>query len=92
MMVMSREYQGARDGKDEGKKKGSECGYIRMGRGGHGDKKNYFGQNYFASLHFSVHPNPVNHPALHVGLQKVFCEVGRWVNLGEKCIRIFQLL
>ena len=28
---------GARDGKDEGKKE-SECGYTRVGRGGHGDK------------------------------------------------------
>ena len=35
---------------------------------------------------FSIHPDPVNHPVLHMGLQEVFREVSEWVNLGEKCI------
>jgi len=57
-------------------KKGSECGYIRMGRGGHSDKKNILGGIIFLLSVFWVHHDPVNHLALHVGLQEVFCEVG----------------
>ena len=34
------------------KEKKSECGYMQVGRGGHGDKKNYFGWNHFPSIHF----------------------------------------
>ena len=84
--------QGARDGKDEGKKE-SECGYMRVGRADHGDKKEFtLGGIIFLLSIFSIHPDPVNHPALHVGLQEVFCEVGGWVNLSEKCSQFFHPL
>ena len=38
-------------------------------------KKIILGRIIFLLSVFLVHHDPVNHPALHVGLQKVFCEV-----------------
>ena len=62
------------------KKKESECGYMQVGRGDHGDKKDsLWAESFSFSLFFSVHHDPVNHPVLHVGIQEMFCEVGGWV-------------
>ena len=72
--------QGARDGKDEGKKE-SECGYTRVGRGGHGDKIKFALGGIF-SFHqfFSIQQGAVNQLTLYVGLQEVFCEgMGRLI-------------
>ena len=55
-------------------------------------KKIILGRIIFLLSVFSVQHDPVNHPALHVGLQEVFCEVGGWVNLNEKCSQFFHPL
>ena len=55
-------------------------------------KKIILGRIIFLLSVFWVHHDPVNHLALHVGLQEVFCEVGGWVNLSEKCSQFFHPL
>ena len=92
MMVMSREYQGARDGKDEGKKREVNVGTSGWVEEAMVTKKIHFGRNHFPSPVFSVHHDPFNHPALHVDFQEVFCEMGGWVNLSEKCSQFFHPL
>jgi len=51
-VLMSREYQGARDGKDEGKKREVNVGTSGWVEEAMVTKKNYFGQNHFPSLCF----------------------------------------
>ena len=76
MMVMSREYQGARDGKDEGKKREVNVGTSGWVEEAMVTKKIILGRIIFLLSVFWVHHDSVNHLALHVGLQEVFCEVG----------------
>ena len=76
MMVMSREYQGARDGKDEGKKREVNVGTSGWVEEAMVTKKIILGGIIFLLSVFWVHHDPVDHLALHVGLQEVFCEVG----------------
>ena len=55
-------------------------------------KKFILGGIIFLLSIFSIHLDPVNHPVLHVGIQEMFCEVGGWVNLSEKCSQFFHPL